>query len=523
MERRCCGLRLRTWLLGAALLAMVGLIAAGSLATEAKVQQNNPHSALAAKLVSPSAPPTGYAQELSKAFRDAADRVLPSVVMIRTTPVAVKTPENNEGEMPLPENPFKGTPFEDMFKNPQFHQFFKGMPSVPQRGEVGMGSGVIIDPSGVVLTNNHVVEGGGKITVRLHDGREFGVKEVKTDPKSDLAVLVLKGASNLPAAQLGDSDAVKVGDWVLALGEPFGLEGTVTAGIVSAKGRGLGIAERESFIQTDAAINPGNSGGPLVNLDGQVVGINTAISTRTGGYQGIGFAVPVNLAKWVAGQLLERGSVRRAYLGVMIQPVTSQLATQFGVKVGEGVVVTQVFNDTPAAKAGVKPGDVILKFNGKAVSTPNELQGVVEESNIGQKYDLDIVRDGKPMSVGITLLEQPKEYGLAGTESEPGAPGKSESSKFDKLGIEAETLTADLAQQLGVKADHGVAITDVRAGSLASMAGLEPGMVIVEANHKPLKSMEDFKTALNTASLEKGLLLLVQSKEGARFVVIRTS
>jgi len=322
---------------------------------------------------------------------------------------------------------------------------------------------------------------------------------------------------------LGDSDAVKVGDWVLALGEPFGLEGTVTAGIVSAKGRGLGIAERESFIQTDAAINPGNSGGPLVNLDGQVVGINTAISTRTGGYQGIGFAVPVNLAKWVAGQLLERGSVRRAYLGVMIQPVTSQLATQFGVKVGEGVVVTQVFNDTPAAKAGVKPGDVILKFNGKAVSTPNELQGVVEESNIGQKYDLDIVRDGKPMSVGITLLEQPKEYGLAGTESEPGAPGKSESSKFDKLGIEAETLTADLAQQLGVKADHGVAITDVRAGSLASMAGLEPGMVIVEANHKPLKSMEDFKTALNTASLEKGLLLLVQSKEGARFVVIRTS
>jgi len=193
MERRCCGLRLRTWLLGAALLAMVGLIAAGSLATEAKVQQNNPHSALAAKLVSPSAPPTGYAQELSKAFRDAADRVLPSVVMIRTTPVAVKTPENNEGEMPLPENPFKGTPFEDMFKNPQFHQFFKGMPSVPQRGEVGMGSGVIIDPSGVVLTNNHVVEGGGKITVRLHDGREFGVKEVKTDPKSDLAVLVLRG------------------------------------------------------------------------------------------------------------------------------------------------------------------------------------------------------------------------------------------------------------------------------------------------------------------------------------------
>ncbi len=202
--------------------------------------------------------------------------------------------------------------------------------------------------------------------VRLHDGREFKAVDVKTDPKTDLAVLRIEGAGPLPAARLGDSNKVEVGDWVLALGQPFGLEGTVTAGIVSAKGRGLGIADREDFIQTDAAINPGNSGGPLVNLDGEVVGINTAISTSNGGYQGVGFAIPIDLAKWVGGQLANGGKVHRSYLGVIIQPVTQPLAEQFKVKVHQGVLVTEVRPDTPAAKAGLKPGDIILKFAGQA-------------------------------------------------------------------------------------------------------------------------------------------------------------
>ena len=252
------------------------------------------------------------------------------------------------------------------------------MPNIP-RGEPGgesgsVGSGVIIDPSGIILTNNHVVDGGGKIIVRLHDGREFDAIDVKTDPKTDLAIVRIKGAGTLPAAKLGNSDDMQVGDWVLALGDPFGLEGTVTAGIVSAKGRGLGITARENFIQTDAAINPGNSGGPLVNLDGEVVGINTAIASQTGGYQGVGFAVPSNLAKWVSEQLIANGTVRRAYLGVGIQPVTQELAKQFGVQGQQGVRGRRRAADTPAAAAGVKPGDVIVEFAGKPVANPQELQ-----------------------------------------------------------------------------------------------------------------------------------------------------
>ena len=235
---------------------------------------------------------------------------------------------------------------------------------------------MIVDPSGIILTNNHVVAGGGQVMVRLHDGREFKAVDIKTDPKSDLAILRIEGAGTLPAARLGDSNKVEVGDWVLALGEPFGLEGTVTAGIVSAKGRGLGITDREDFLQTDAAINPGNSGGPLVNLDGEVIGINTAISTNNGGYQGVGFAIPIDLAKWVGGQLEQSGRVHRAYLGVMIQPVTQPLAEQFKVKVNTGVLIAEVQPDSPAAKAGLKAGDVVLQFAGRPVSNPRRVAGV---------------------------------------------------------------------------------------------------------------------------------------------------
>ncbi|MGW8258343.1 MAG: trypsin-like peptidase domain-containing protein, partial [Thermoguttaceae bacterium] len=269
-----------------------------------------------------------YAKSLSRAFHDAASKALPSVVMITNTPAAIEH-TNNQGQSNddnFQDYPFgfRGAPFDELFNNPNFRQFFRHMPmpEMPRHGVVGAGSGVIVDPSGVVLTNYHVVAGKGKIVVRLQDGREFKAFGIKTDPKTDLAILRIKGAGKLKAARLGNSDSVEVGDWVLALGQPFGLEGTVTAGIVSAMQRGLGIAAREDFIQTDAAINPGNSGGPLVNLEGEVVGINTAISTSNGGYQGVGFAIPINLAKWVGGDLERYNTVRRAYLGVGIQPVT---------------------------------------------------------------------------------------------------------------------------------------------------------------------------------------------------------
>jgi len=372
-----------------------------------------------------------------------------------------------------------------------------------------MGSGVVIDESGTILTNNHVVAGGGKITVRLHDGREFEAAEVKPDPKTDLAIVRLQGAKSLTAARLGDSDQAEVGDWVLALGQPFGLEGTVTAGIISAKGRGLGIADRESFLQTDASINPGNSGGPLVNLDGEVIGINTAISSNTGANQGVGFAVPVNLAKWVVEQLNQDGTVHRAYLGVLIQPVTQQLADQFGVKVNEGVVVTEVLPDSPAAQAGLKQGDVILSFNGKPVTSPNQLQGYVEQAKIGGQQSLVIKREGQEKSLAVVTREQPAKGDLARKGSlRSGTSGSS--SSVAKLGLEVETLKPEVAEQLELKAEQGVVITRVKPGSLADQAGIAQGMVITEVNRKPVKSAEEFQKILDEKALAKGVLLLLR-------------
>jgi serine protease Do len=388
----------------------------------------------------------------------------------------------------------------------------------------GAGSGVIVDPSGIILTNNHVVAGGGKVMVRLHDGREFPADEIKTDPKSDLDILRIKGAGTLPAARLGDSNEVDVGDWVLALGEPFGLEGTVTAGIISAKGRGLGVNGGTDFLQTDAAINPGNSGGPLVNLDGEVVGINTAISTSNGGYQGVGFAIPIDLAKWVGGQLEEHGQVRRAYLGVLIQPVTQSLADQFKVKVNSGVLIAEVRADSPAAKAGLKVGDIVLQFASHPVATPRQLQWAVEKSKIGGTEPMVILRAGKKMTLNVTARLMPSEYARAeGNGENPGHKEPAESSRFKQLGIQAENLTPELAEHLGVKAEHGVAITDVRSGSPAEMAGLSTGMVITEADRHPVKTTDDLRKALETRPLSKGLLLLVRSAEGSRYVVIQAT
>jgi serine protease Do len=417
---------------------------------------------------------------------------------------------------------FKGSPFGDLFQNPEFRHYFKEMPETPDmpgHRMAGAGSGVIVDPAGVILTNNHVVSGGGQITVRLQDGREFKAFDIKADPKTDLAVLRVKGAGTLPAARLGNSAQVDVGDWVLALGEPFGLEGTVTAGIVSAKGRGIGITAREDFIQTDAAINPGNSGGPLVNLDGEVIGINTAISSSSGGYQGVGFAIPIDLAKWVGGQLETAGHVQRAYLGVVIQPVTQPLAEQFKVKVHEGVLVTELLPNSPAAKAGLKSGDIILDFAGKKVTSPRELQGMVEMAHAGSSQALTVLRDGKRITLQIACAEQPANFGLARNDSHE--PANAEPSRFDKLGIQAENLTPQLAEQLGVKAEHGVVITDVHSGSPADLAGLAEGMVITQADRKPVKTVDELRSVLGKQPLQQGVLLLVRSKEGARFVVIR--
>jgi serine protease Do len=469
------------------------------------------------------------AKAMSRAFHSAAEQVLPAVVTITSKPSMAKVKAlkpSEDGDEGVEEIPFgfNGSPFGDMLKDPNLRKFFRdhgGSPNMPH-GVASSGSGVIVDSSGVILTNNHVVAGGGDITVRLGDGREFKAAEIKTDPKTDVAIVRIHAGGSLPVARLGRSNEVEVGDWVLALGQPFGLEGTVTAGIVSAKGRGIGILGadgREDFIQTDAAINPGNSGGPLVNLDGEVIGINTAISSNSGGYQGVGFAIPVDLAKWVGGQLEQNGTVHRAYLGVMIQPVNQELADQFKIKTHSGVIVREVRDNTPAAKAGVQPGDVIEKFAGQAVNTPLELQSLVERSPIGGAEPLVLLRDGKELTVQVASKELPSDEAVATSPATHGEGGGHTS--FDKLGIQAETLTGSLAEQLGVKADYGVAITDVRAGSPAAQAGLEKGMVITHIGRKPVKSLADLRKALDASSLSAGLMLMVRTEEGSRLIMIR--
>ncbi len=427
---------------------------------------------------------SGAATALSHAFRDAVKRVQPAVVMV-TNQGAV--PVANEGRAP------------------------------GGRGRVGMGTGVIIDPAGVILTNNHVVRGGEQIMVRLHDGREFKATKVSTDPKSDLAVLRIEGADHLQAAVLGDSDRLDVGEWVIAVGHPFGLEGTVTAGIVSAKGRGIGITEREDFIQTDAAINPGNSGGPLVNLEGEVVGINTAIHSNSGGNEGVGFAIPINQAKWVAQQLANGGTVHRATLGVMIQPLTDELAKQFDLAVHSGVLVAEVTPDSAAAKAGLKPGDVIVEFAGKSVTSPRELQVVAEQAAIGTAQTLIVIRDGKRVELKVSPNELPgDEKHQANEEQRAGR----EDMRFESLGMNAQTLTPELAERLHIRGDHGVVVTEVRPGSRAQLAGLVPGTVIVEANRKPVKTVEELAAAIKEKKDSDGLLLLVRTGAGSRFVIV---
>ncbi|MBI3463219.1 MAG: Do family serine endopeptidase [Planctomycetes bacterium] len=485
---------------------VLGLIAATAVATlaAATVLAQRGEQAPSAQLE--------HARSLSTAFREAAQKSVPTVVTIEGRPETRRL-RRDPRRMRPDRNPFEGTPFEDFFNDDRFRFYMDEMPPSPS-----LGSGVIIDAGGVILTNNHVVASNGEMTVRLHDGREFPVKEVKTDPGSDLAIIRIEGARNLQAAELGDSDTLEIGDWVLAVGSPFGWETSVTAGIISARGRRLHV--RGELLQTDAAINRGNSGGPLVSLDGKVIGINTAISTSSGGYQGVGFAIPINQAKWVVRQLVEHGSVRRAYLGIQIQPVDNNLAEQFGVPVGEGALAADVLPSSPAAEAGVMQGDVILEFGGEKVRSPAHLQSLVERMPLDSRQPLLIVRDGKRVELQVMVRQQPEQ--LARAEAAPEGPrAQSEGTAFEELGIEVSPLTPEVAEKLGINETKGVVITAVEPGSSAGFGGLQRGMVIVEVGRQPVGTVEDFRKAMEKQSLEKGILFLVRASDGSRFVVIR--
>lgn len=492
----------------AVLASLVTMLAAGVLA-----QRPEP---------SPAPPDLTYAKGLSNAFRYVAERMVPSVVTIE----GVQAPPRRSGRtLPNPQerNPFEGSPFEDFFRDEGMFRFYQfGVPQQPTRS---MGSGVIIDSDGLILTNNHVVDGDGELTVRLADGREFPVTEVKTDPATDLAIVRIEGASELQAAEFGDSDEVEIGDWVVAVGNPFGLEETVTAGIVSAKGRSISRNLPGYLLQTDAAINRGNSGGPLVTLDGKVVGINTAISSTTGGYQGVGFAIPINVAKWVSRELAEHDKVRRAYLGVHIQEVIHDLAKQFGVPVRQGALAAEVFPDSPAAEAGIQEGDVILTFGDENVLGPSHLQRIVERAPIGSKQPVLVIRDGKRVTLTVTVREMPEEYRTVASRrrSPLRSPQQPEQAEFEDLGIDVQTLTPELAGQLDVRTEKGVVITQVDVGSPAQIDGLREGMVITRVGRRDVSSVAEFREAMKEQSLSEGILFRIYTASGARFHVVQSN
>jgi serine protease Do len=463
-----------------------------------------------------------HATALSKAFRHAAEHATPSVVVVRSEARAKPAQGRDQQRQRQGggENPFKGTPFEDFFKDGLPEGFDFG-PRGGMGPRSGVGSGVIVDAAGIVLTNNHVVEGADEVTVELPDGREFKAAEIKTDPESDLAVVRLVNAKDLPVAKLGDSDKLEIGDWVIAIGNPFELETTVSAGIISGKGRELGSIRRAKFLQTDAAINPGNSGGPLVNLAGEVVGINTAIASNSGGYQGVGFAIPINLAKWVSGQLIAKGAVERGYLGVSISPINGDMAAKLGVKDKKGALVTEVMPGTPAAEAGVQELDVIVGFDGTAVDGPRSLQEVVERSGIGQKHKVAVLRDGKPVELSVSVKPLPDKVARGGGGGLKKGPGVEETYYAEAFGLEVRDKNS--VPEDAYEGFEGVLVDRVDPDGIAARAGIGPGVLIRKLGHKQVTSVGEFAAAIEKESAEDGILLQVRTPRGNSIVLLKKS
>jgi serine protease Do len=393
-------------------------------------------------------------------------------------------------------------PFEDFF-GPFFDQ--------PQRDfkQRSLGSGFIIDKEGYIVTNNHVVAEADQIKVKLANDKEFEATVVGRDTKTDLALIKIKGAKGLKPLPLGDSSNIKVGTWVVAIGSPFGLEQTVTAGIVSAKGRIIGAGPYDDFIQTDASINPGNSGGPLLDMQGRVVGINTAIVASG---QGIGFAIPIDMARNIVAQLKEKGEVTRGWLGVGIQDITPELAEYYGLQSQKGVLVTQVFEGDPADKAGIKANDIIISVDGKEISTARELSGMIANIPVGDKTRLKLLRGSKERTVTATLGNQPKDMARAGSQEQSDGA----------LGLQVVELTAEGAQQFGLDTDeNGVLVVDVESGSRADQAGMQVGDIIKGINRKKVDDLEAYRKIMDRIDPDKEIMMLVMRRnEGLKAIKI---
>lgn len=406
---------------------------------------------------------------------------------------------------------FPSREFRDFFGDDFFGRFFGGEPEEKLK-QRSLGSGVVVSKDGYILTNNHVVADAEEILVTLHNKEKYEAAIIGRDPKTDIALIKIKVKNSIPFAKLGNSDKLKVGDWVVAIGNPFGLGSTVTAGIVSAKGRVIGAGPYDNFIQTDASINPGNSGGPLFSLSGEVVGINTAIFTQSGGNIGIGFAIPINTAKSVMSQLKEKGRVVRGWLGVSIQTITPEIKEKFGLKTTEGALIGEVNKDSPAEKGGLKMGDVIISFDGKKVKDMKKLPPIVAETPVGKKVEVTIIRKGKKKRLTVKVGELEEETRITAV-----TPPEVE----EDFGLSVQELTPELAESLSLKGEKGVVVSSVRKGSPASEAGLQRGDLIQEIEHEPIGNMDDYKRIMGKAASKKQILMVIRHRGHTRYVVLK--
>ena len=453
-------------------LALAAILSIGTYGSAAAAQAPAPAVAQA----------RGALDAMSQAFETAAAKVSPSVVSIFAEQVV-----QAGGRQGMPDDPFR-----DFFGDQFFRRFF-GDPNQGGSGQRrtvrGLGSGVIVGRDGLILTNNHVVDKADRLSVVIGDKKSYTAKVIGTDPQTDVAVIRID-ARDLPAAVLGDSDDVKVGEWVLAVGNPFQLMHTVTAGIISAKGRSsVGLADYEDFIQTDASINPGNSGGALADLDGRIVGINTAITSPSGGSIGIGFAIPINMARKVMDELVAKGQVVRGYVGVTLQPIDENMAQALKLKGTDGALVGDVVPDGPADKAGIKRGDVVVSVDGAAVPDSARVRNLVAEGPPGKTMTLGLFRNGTRIERTVTLAERPRERGGQAPKDE-----RNSVPSQQKLGLDVQDLTPDIAQQLGYKNETGAIVAEVVPGSPADDAGLETGDLIQEINRVPVRTARDFES-----------------------------
>jgi serine protease Do len=442
--------------------------------------------------------PVDTLRETGEAFTQVVKTATPAVVSIRVEQTV---------EQALPQQDIL-----EYFFGPQFRQ--QQQPRSRQRRQMGQGSGFIISKDGYILTNNHVINDADSIVVTLTDGREFKAKLVGTDPQTEIALIKVEGEENLPTVKLGDSDELQVGEWAIAVGNPFGLQETVTAGIISATGRSdIGIIGRdgyEDFIQTDAAINPGNSGGPLLNIDGEVIGINTAIFSQSGGYMGIGFAIPINMAINIKDALIEDGRVQRSLIGVYLQELTPELADSFGLEEANGILITQVGEDSAAREAGVESGDIVLELNGDPVNKLSTFRSNVAAFRPGTEITLSLLRNGKRIEKTLT------------TRARDGEMTADRFSALEKAGFDVEELSEETILKMRLPANTtGMIVTTVDRDGPAWASGLREGMIIRSVNRMSTADSEEFNQALQAAQGSKTLLLLVQiPRYGARYMVI---